>query len=53
MASRYLYGYLDATKTDWSRQFGDAWPLVQELKRKHDPHGILEADLFCASVIGV
>ena len=40
-ATRYLPGIVDLTPRGWRDHFGDAWPLVHQLKRTYDPDGIL------------
>ena len=43
--SRYLYGYADPALSDWSRQFGDVWSWMQEMKAQFDPAGVLNSAL--------
>lgn len=39
---RYLSGFVDFhTEHDWAEHFGEAWPWFREMKRRHDPLGLL------------
>ncbi len=38
---RYPIESTPFTKADWQHHYGDRWPHLQALKRKHDPAGIL------------
>jgi cytokinin dehydrogenase len=38
---RYLSGWLQFDTPQWKAHYGDLWPSVVALKRKYDPHGIL------------
>jgi cytokinin dehydrogenase len=41
-ATRYPWDAVpDFSRRDWARHFGDAWPLLQQAKRRYDPAGIL------------
>jgi cytokinin dehydrogenase len=39
--TRYPIGSIPFTRSDWVRQYGDAWPSLTALKRRYDPDGIL------------
>jgi cytokinin dehydrogenase len=40
-ATRYPIGTLDFATADWKAQYGDTWPKLVWLKRRHDPDLIL------------
>ncbi|MCS7311927.1 MAG: FAD-binding protein, partial [Acidobacteria bacterium] len=40
-ATHYLSGWVPYDRDQWRQHFGDAWPRVCALKRKYDPHGVL------------
>jgi FAD/FMN-containing dehydrogenase len=39
--TRYPIGSIPFTRSDWVRQYGDAWGSLTALKRRYDPDGIL------------
>jgi len=39
--TRYPIGSIPFTRSDWVRQYGDAWATLTSLKRRCDPDGIL------------
>ncbi len=43
---RYLSGWVRFDLPRWRQHFGDYWPRVNELKRKYDPHAILNPGFF-------
>jgi cytokinin dehydrogenase len=45
-ASRYLYGFLDTSRTAWPTVFRDHWSWMQEMKRRYDPFGIFNPELL-------
>lgn len=40
---RYTSGWLAYTQADWKAHFGAAWPMVEAVKRRYDPHGVFNA----------
>lgn len=38
---RYLSGWISFDAAQWKAHFGERWPVVVALKKKCDPHGIL------------
>ena len=38
---RYLSGFIDFTAEEWRQHFGDRFPSLAAMKRKHDPDGRL------------
>ncbi|WP_166355643.1 FAD-binding protein [Phytoactinopolyspora limicola] len=38
---RYPIESVEFTQADWEQHYGDRWPHLVELKRRHDPAGIL------------
>ena len=41
---RYLSGFVDFDSgPQWADHYGAAWPWLTEMKRRHDPHGLLNA----------
>lgn len=43
---RYLPGWVKFDRQQWQAQFGNYWPQVNQMKRKYDPHGILNPGFF-------
>ncbi|MBW4555156.1 MAG: FAD-binding protein [Trichormus sp. ATA11-4-KO1] len=43
---RYMATWVEFDLPRWRLQFGDYWPKVNEMKRKYDPHGILNPGFF-------
>ena len=49
--SRYTSGWLGFDAAGWRRHFGGVWDEVRRLKRKYDPRGVLNPDLFGPDVL--
>ena len=41
---RYLSGFVDfASGAEWAEHYGEVWPWLTEMKRRHDPLGLLNS----------
>lgn len=49
---RYMATWVEFDLPRWQLQFGDYWPKVNEMKRKYDPHGILNPGFFEYEQVG-